>query len=512
MQAEVRTQVLVVGAGPTGLSLACLLARYGVDFLLVERNAGITPYSKALGVHARTLEIYDQLGIAEEALRRGAVAGRVRFVAGGRVRGEADLSRLGEGLSPFPFVLVLEQSRNEALLYEYLQALGGRVEWETTLESFTQDAQGVRAVVRTPAGLRTVDADYLVGCDGARSATRERLGLEFGGSTFERTFYVADVVLDWPLSHDAIHVCFAPDSFVLCFPMEGARRYRLVGVFPESFRKDEGQVLYEEIEARVRAELRLPLEIDEVRWFSVYKVHTRHAGRFRLGRCFLAGDAAHIHSPAGAQGMNTGIQDAYNLAWKLALVLAGRAHPQLLETYDAERRANARRLLVTTDRLFQLGAGRGWWLGVLRTRLFPRFARFVLSVSAINRRLFPLLSQIGIHYRDSALSDHEGDSDFAVRAGERMPFLEIEGGNLYHRLRSPRFHLLSFGDEAEALHTHPELVEHHRLPLTRAVAERFGTMDDFHVLLRPDHYIASIGRDPPDAQVGRYLERLRHGL
>src|SRR4030095_2597199 len=168
---------------------------------------------------------------------------------------------------------------------------------------------------------------------------------------------VADAQIGWKFSHDAVHICLARDSFVVFFPLKGENRYRIVGVFPEEFGKEEGDVLYEEIEARIRHEAKLELEIHDVEWFSTYKVHTRHVSSFSEGRCFLAGDSAHIHSPAGAQGMNTGIQDAYNLAWKMALVLKGHAGEKLLDTYDEERLAKAQNLLRSTDRLFQLAAG-----------------------------------------------------------------------------------------------------------------------------------------------------------
>lgn len=511
MNDVVRTQVLIVGAGPTGLTLACQLARYGVDFVIAEKNAAPTPYSRALGVHARTLEIYDQFGIAEEAVARGAIAGKVRFLVGGTVRGEADLSHLGEDLSPFPYVLVLEQSKNEELLHDHLVKQGHHVDWQAKLVSFDHDDDGVRATLRTPAGERVVQAQYLVGCDGARSPVRNTLGLEFPGNTFERMFYVADVCLDWAMSHEALHVCFAPNAFVLFFPMAGERRYRIVGVFPENFSKDEGEVLYEEIEARIKTEVAMPLDITDVRWFSVYKVHTRHAPSFRVGRCFLAGDAAHIHSPAGAQGMNTGIQDAYNLGWKLALVLQEQAHPRLLDTYNDERLANARRLLRTTDRLFQMGAGEGRLFGLARTRVFPYVARFLLSRRAVNRQIFPLLSQIGIHYRTSALSDHESEDDFAFKAGDRMPYVLIDGANLYHRLRAPTFHLLTFSEGVTPTSSAHDHLHVHQLPLSDEVADLFGTPGEFHVLLRPDHYIAWITHEAPQERLERYFARLQRG-
>jgi len=515
MLEPIKTDVLIVGAGPTGLSLACQLVRHGVDFVVVEKNEGVTPYSKAIGVHARTLEIYEQLGLAREAVERGAVAGKVRLLAGGEVRGEFDLSDVGEGMSPYPFVLMLEQSKNERLLNDYLRSQGRDVLWNTELESFSQTGAGVTARVKTAGGeTRTVEARYLVGCDGAKSPVRHALGLAFEGSTFERTFYVADAQVDWQFGHDGLTASLSKETFVLFFPLKGEKRYRIVGVFPDEFAKEEGDVLYEEIEARIKQEAELELDIYDVDWFSTYKVHARHVSSFREGRCFLAGDAAHIHSPAGAQGMNTGIQDAYNLAWKMALVLKGEAGESLLDTYNEERLENARNLLRTTDRMFQLAAGPEWFISFLRTNVFPTVAGYLFGCDAVRRFVFPLVSQIGINYRHGSLSRHAGDEDFKVKAGDRMPYFLVDGESVYDRLRRPKFHLLAFTDEAgssqapEAASTNADLVDFNAIPLSPQVEEAFGTDRPFKVLLRPDNYIGYISSGLPSGELKAYLNDL----
>src|SRR5262245_8147376 len=237
MGATMKTDVLIVGAGPTGLSLACQLLRYGIDFIVVEKNEGITPYSKAIGVHARTLEIFDQIDLAQEAVTRGTLTNRARLIIDGEIRGELDFSDIGQGLSPFPFVLMLEQSKTEHLLYEYLRSHDRDVLWNIELESFTPDAGGILAQVRASNEAKTIAAKYIVGCDGPKSPVRHALGLTFEGSTLERIFYVADAQVDWQFSHDALHVCFSPDSFVVFFPLKGEKRYRIVGVFPEELSK-----------------------------------------------------------------------------------------------------------------------------------------------------------------------------------------------------------------------------------------------------------------------------------
>jgi 2-polyprenyl-6-methoxyphenol hydroxylase-like FAD-dependent oxidoreductase len=515
MTLPIKTDVIIVGAGPTGLSLACQLTRQGIDFVVIEKNEGVTPYSKALGVHARTLEIYEQLGLALKAVERGTVAGKVRLLETGEIVGEVDLSNIGAGLSPYPYMLVLEQSENERLLYDYLQRHGGDVRWQTELESLSQDEFRVTATVRTSAGAsQIIESKYLVGCDGPKSPVRHALGLAFAGSTFERLFYVADVQIDWEYSHDALHVCLARHGVVSFFPMRGVKRWRIVGAFPEGLDKDEGEILYEEIEQRIKEEAELELDISHVNWFSVYKVHTRHVEKFSAGRCFLAGDAAHIHTPAGGQGMNTGIQDAYNLAWKTALVLKGSAGEGILDTYDEERLPNAKRLLETTDRMFNLAAGKDWLLGLIRTTVFPPMAKFILSFDVIKKKFFPLISQIGINYRDSSLSDHEGDGEFEVKAGDRMPYFLVDGKSIYDKLREPKFHLLTFTDGegdhqregSEIGSNYGHLLDEHVFPLYPHVTKVFGVSRPFTVLLRPDNYIGFISPETSSSRLVNYLK------
>jgi 2-polyprenyl-6-methoxyphenol hydroxylase-like FAD-dependent oxidoreductase len=509
-----QTDILIVGAGPTGLSLACQLLRYGIDFVVIEQNAGLTPYSKAIGVHARTLEIFDQIGLAQEAIASGTVAGRARLLIDGEIRGELEFSDIGKGLSPFPFVLMLEQSKTEHLLYEYLRSHQRDVSWKTELLSFSREADGIVAQVKTSnEETQAISARYIVGCDGPKSPVRHQLGLTFGGSTFERIFYVADAKVDWQMSHDSLHVCFSPDSFVVFFPLKGERRYRIVGVFPEEFDKDEGDILYEVIEARIRTESKLDLNISDVEWFSTYKVHTRHANRFSAGRGFLAGDSAHVHTPAGAQGMNTGIQDGYNLAWKIALTLRGKADAKLLDSYNEERLENAKHLLSTTDRFFGFAAGTDWLMNFFRLYVLPPLAKNIFSLDPVRKFIFPLISQIGINYRHGSLSNHAGDEDFEVKAGDRLPYFLVDGKSIYDELKEAKFHFLVFSSKPnnfQALKNdlesrYAELVDFNGFSISPEVQEIFGTNKDFGVLLRPDNHVGVISSDLSSSRVQDYL-------
>jgi 2-polyprenyl-6-methoxyphenol hydroxylase-like FAD-dependent oxidoreductase len=510
-----KTDVVIIGAGPTGLALACQLIRYGVDFIILDKEETITPYSRAIGVQARTLEIYEQIGLAQSLVSQGVITEKAMLLEGGEVRGEVNLSGIGEGLSPYPFLLIVEQSKHERLLYDFITAHGRDVLWQTELESFSQDENGVRANVKTAGGAtRTIEAKFLVGCDGAKSIVRHALGMEFEGSTFERLFYVADVRIDWQFSHDAFLLCLAQNTLTAFFPMVGESRYRIIGTFPENEERREGEILYEEIERQIVEDTKLDLDISQVNWFSVYRVHSRRVNKFSEGRCFLAGDSAHIHTPAGGQGMNTGIQDGYNLAWKLALALRGRASAKLLETYNEERLENAKHLLETTDRIFDYATSDEWFVAYLRTHIFPHVGNFVLHLGAVQRLIFPLVSQIGITYRDFSLSRHDGDADFKVKAGDRMPYLLVDGKSVYDKLRQPKFHLLAFSDgrddyqglAAELEREYAELFDFNVFPLHPRAAEIFGTDQPFSLLLRPDNYIGFISPNTSLEEVKVYSD------
>jgi 2-polyprenyl-6-methoxyphenol hydroxylase-like FAD-dependent oxidoreductase len=493
------TEVLIIGAGPTGLSLAAQLIRYGVDFIIIDKKEGVTELSKALAFHARSLEIYEQMDLAQAAIDRGVIIHKLNLMSEGIVRAELDLTGIGTGMSPYPYVLTLEQSKNEELLYEFLQKNGKEVWWQTALESLVQDENGVKATVKSSDGrVQEIEAKYLAGCDGAGSTTRHLLGLGFEGSTVPRMFYVADVEMEIDLHRDTLYPIFGADAFVLFFPLYGEKHWRLIGNMPEREAKDDSpDLLYEEIEEKVKSLAQIPLDITKVEWFSSYRVHTRHAESFRKDRCFLAGDAAHIHTPAGGQGMNTGIQDAYNLAWKLAFVLKGNVKDRVLDSYNDERIANAKRLLKTTDQLFEFGTGDEWYFRLFRDHILPPLAKLVLHFDAAKEFIFPTLSQIGISYDKSPLSRHGTDMNFKIKAGNRFPWFLIDGKSVFDYLREPKFKLITFSDGQENaaetnFDTLPEWLEHKTFPLYPHVTDIFGSKHTFSVLVRPDNYASFI--------------------
>jgi 2-polyprenyl-6-methoxyphenol hydroxylase-like FAD-dependent oxidoreductase len=318
-------QVLIIGAGPTGLVLALWLVRLGARVRVVDKAAEPGTTSRALGVQARTLEFYRQFGLAEAVVGQGLEFAAANLWVRGRKRARAAFGEMGRGLSPYPYMLIFPQDEHERLLTGRLAAEGVAVERRTELLGF-EDGSRVLARLKRPDGTEEVcEADYLAGCDGARSQVRQSLGIGFPGGTYAHLFYVADAQGSGPIMNGELHAALDDADFVAAFPMKGVGHARLVGM-AEAPGGGREALAWEDVGKGVLE--RLGVGVERVNWFSTYRVHHRVADRFRRGRAFLLGDAAHIHSPVGGQGMNTGIADAVNLAWKLAAVLRGRARPR----------------------------------------------------------------------------------------------------------------------------------------------------------------------------------------
>lgn len=495
-----KTQVVIVGAGPTGLSMAAQLQRFGVDFILLEKNPGITNLSKAIVVQARSMEIFRELGIVEEAVKRGAVTTAMHMYYQGKLMLELDLAGLGRGFSFFPFALSLEQSKTEQLLLEYIEERNAKIEWDATVEDLKQVDNGVTIYYKDGNGNdHRIDADYLVGCDGAGSWVRNHLGLSFEGSTEPKLFYVADVVIDSPvINKNGLYMHLVKKGFVLFFPMEGEGHYRIIGILPDHDQSKK-EWHFSDIQESIRTEIVSPVEFKELRWFSSYKVHSRMADHFVVDRCFIAGDAAHIHTPAGGQGMNTGIQDAYNLAWKLAYKLRGEVNQQVLDTYDTERRANARHLLQTTDRMFDIMSGVNSFWNFIRLNFFPLMIRLLTKSEWVRKRMFPMLGQLNIAYPDSFLSA-SGTSIGKVKAGMRLPYFIIENGKDIHSyLEKPEFKLLFVGDDASSVNAKWNSAKirlsHGFVHIKQVPEELFGKASNFYIFLRPDNHVSWIGKE-----------------
>ncbi|MTV36761.1 FAD-dependent oxidoreductase [Duganella radicis] len=473
------TQVLIVGAGPTGLVLAIALARRGIAVRIIDKNSGPGQASRAMAVHARTLEFYRQLGFADVVINQGIKIEAIHLREHGDDIALLPLKDIGAGLSPYPFVLAYPQDDHERFLVAQLKAEGVEVEWNTELESFTQDEWGVRAVLEQDGDRHTASCTYLCGCDGARSRVRESLRLEFTGGTYQHLYYVADVQTAGPPNQDLIGHLGA-NTFALMLPVRSRGMQRLIGIMPDDAPSNPD---FEAV--RPVLEPLLGIRVEQVNWFSTYRVHHRVASHFRVGRCFLSGDAAHIHSPAGGQGMNTGIGDAINLAWKLAHVLQGRADAALLDTYEAERIVFARKLVITTDRAFQLIVSQGTGGQLLRSWLLPHVFPVLSGFAAARRTLFKTLSQVLIHYPDSPLSGgRAGD----IIGGDRLPWLPSDN---FAALQSLDWQLHVYGhvDPLLAAAAQALRLSLHAWPWSEDAAHA-GLLQDAAYLVRPDMHVA----------------------
>lgn len=520
--------ILIVGAGPTGLTIANVLARGGVAFRIIDQKTGPVVESRAVVMHARTLELLDKLGLADRAVTEGQRVGAMQLHREGKPAGEVTFFEAGQDdRTPYPFALIFEQSKTERLLLQGLEEVGGKVEWSTSLRSLERQRDGVQAtIVRADGKEETIAADWVVGADGAHSPVRHALGLGFAGETYEQTLFLADVDLEWNLPDGQVQAEITRNGFLFFFPMPGERRYRLVGNLPAEMQGKE-TISPAEVQQILDRQSSLRPRITESRWTSVYRTHHRMAERFRIGRVFLAGDAAHIHSPAGGQGMNTGIGDAYNLGWKLALVARGDADEALLDSYEAERIPFARAILNGTDRGFHLLDTTAPLTQRLKMLALPLAFSLVSRAPAARKRLFWFMSQLWTTYRESPIVAEAGPVGRLPRAGDRAPYGVFEAGeeagtSIFDMLTGPDHHLLLFAGLrpdpaaldaareviADVLKRYAAPIQVHDIPAANTTLhERYGADVPSVVLVRPDGHIAFRGDATDIVPLTRYLDR-----
>jgi 2-polyprenyl-6-methoxyphenol hydroxylase-like FAD-dependent oxidoreductase len=456
-----------------------------VSVRIIDKTAEPGTTSRAVAVQARTLEFYRQVGIADAMVDGGLKVAGVNLWGRGTKAARIPFRQIGEGLSRFPFPLIFPQDAHERLLIERLDLLGVTVERQTELARFEQHLVGIRATLGKPDGrVETCDVAYLAGCDGAHSTVREGLAIGFPGGTYSGHFYVADVEACGPSIDDEIHVDLDDGDFLGIFPLTRKGRVRLIGT---AHQEPGRELTFDDVRGHAIEHMRLT--ITKVNWFSTYRVHHRVADRFGGGRAYLLGDAAHIHSPVGGQGMNTGIGDAVNLAWKLAAVLNGGAADWLLDTYETERIGFARRLVATTDRVFTFVTKPGAFAEFVRLRIVPRIAPWLLRLPPVRRFAFRTVSQIGIHYRDSPLSVGAAGG---VCGGDRLPWVETEQGlDNFAPLASLAWQVHVYGEARRGL---AEVCADLQLPLNlfpwRPTMRRAGLLRGAPYLVRPDGYVA----------------------
>jgi 2-polyprenyl-6-methoxyphenol hydroxylase-like FAD-dependent oxidoreductase len=521
------TKVLIIGAGPSGLMMAAQLLRYGVQPIIIDSKEGPTNHSKALAVQARSLEIYRQMGIVDKVLQNGKPARGVIFNQDGKKKASLSLTNIGEGQTLFPYLLMYEQSKTERLLLDYLTLNCCPVYWNTTLTSLTQKVDSVEVQLQNADGNHTLTCDWTIGADGARSLVRKELQLLFQGDTYSHLFYLLDAKLDTTaLTENYLNMYLGTNNFSAFFPMPEEDSFRMIGTLPAEFEKSE-DVNVDDILPYLTQLTKSNISIVQNNWFTTYKLHHRMADKFRVQRCFLIGDAAHIHSPVGGQGMNTGLQDAYNLAWKLAAVINHIIQPAILDTYADERMPVAKDLLKTTDRVFNIIMSKNFFI-----RLFKKWALFKLlnrlwKSDKIRLAFFRKISQIDISYPNSNLSLHLS-KDIKIKAGDRLPYLKVfdekkhEETDIHEWCSKPGFTLIILGKFDELYlftiakwitQKYPGVLNFFHLPPSGKNLEVFeGLQANPHgqkaFIIRPDMYIGYINDVVDISMMDNYLQNV----
>jgi 2-polyprenyl-6-methoxyphenol hydroxylase-like FAD-dependent oxidoreductase len=462
------TDVLIVGAGPVGLFLANECARRGLRWRLIEQHASQSVHSKALAIFPRTLEILDMAGLVGPFLREANPVTSVAVVTHGRRLAHL---RFAPDESPYRLIAMVPQSVTERLLVEQLTTKGGEVEYETALVSAVDRGDRVSALLDHRGERSEVTAAFVVGCDGAHSTVRHLLNLPFAGAEYEDSFMLADVETNDALPADELQLCPSESGPLAIFPMSATRR-RIVATVSEI----EGDAPSLELVQRLlRQRAPAGVEAYALHWSSYFRIYHRHAARLRVGRCFIAGDAAHIHSPYGGQGMNTGLHDVWNLVWKLDLVLHGLGNEQLLDSYAAERLPVIERVIETTHTLTRVMSTPNRWAQALRDAVIPMISRLAPFQHAFVARL----SELGIAYGGSPIVDGSGERYFddSLRGGDGI-----------------RSRFLLMCDDRAGSATHDSLRQLVR-SLPEVVELRIGDHAGI-TLVRPDGYIAYAAQSP----------------
>lgn len=499
-----RSDVLIIGAGPTGLVLALWLTKLGVKVRIIDKTAEPGTTSRALAVHARTLELYRQLELTDFVIERGHKVPAVRLWVKGKPQARVDFEEIASELTPYSFLQIFPQDEHERLLISKLEKFGVSVERQTELLGYRdEDTHVVARLFRPGAQEERCEAAFIAGCDGVHSIARESMGTGFPGGTYRQLFYVADVQASGPAMDGALHVDLEEADFLAVFPLAGNGRARLIGTVRDERAEHADTLKFEDVSRRIIDNLKV--EVEKVNWFSTYRVHHRVTEHFRKGRAFLLGDAAHIHSPAGGQGMNTGIGDAINLAWKLQMVLAGGAPDALLDSYEPERIAFARRLVSTTDRVFSLATAEGKVADIIRTRVVPIVFPTLTKFEVVREFLFRTVSQVTINYRHCALSEgHAGD----VYGGDRLPWTAADDVDNYVPLNAMTWQVHVYGIADAELKT---WCEAHQLPVHvfpwRSKYGTVGLAQDALYLIRPDTYVALAIRPGTADSLQRYFTK-----
>jgi len=518
--------VLIVGAGPTGMTAAMELARFGIPVRLVEKTSKPATTSRAVGVQARTLELFEQRGMSSQLVERGNQGIAVSAYGGGKRVFRLEFKTID---SKYKYILFISQAETEKTLRDALERKSIKIEWKTSMISFskTEHSDHLTAILRCSDGsLESVDCSYLISAEGAHSTVRETLGLPFEGKSLDEQYALGDFYIDGDLPDSDLHVFSSEHGFLGMFPM-GNKRYRLIASNPISKPSKDTEPSIEELQQLYDQRSPIPVKFHDMSWSSWFHINSRKIHHLRNGRIFLGGDSAHIHSPAGAQGMNTGIQDMINLCWKLAMVLKGQAKDDLLDTYSSDRIPVIQNVLTKTEGLtHSIGAENPVFRSV-----FNHLAPWFVGTDFVQHNSTERMSQLSLNYRESPLSENHG-SPGTLKAGDRIPdlpvtLLNVEGSadqqpkpSTLFQLLDPSAFTLFYSNIGDPSKTHAEingtlrswhyLMHGHQIAAVQndddAFRHLFGS--SFSILLvRPDGYVAFAGNERSIPQLAKYCDK-----
>ena len=489
------TDVVIVGAGPTGLMAANQLLRFGVDFIIIDSKTGPTVESRAIAVTARSMELYQQMQLDEVVLSQAKPIDGVKLFSNGKKKVDIIVDSLGKTYSDFNhFLLAFEQNKNESLLYKNLLHHNKNVLWNTSFVNYVQGENSITVIAEKEKGEITISAKYLIACDGAKSPVRHQTNMAFKGGTYENKFFVADTAIKWDLPFDKLIVAPSNNQFVAFFPISGNNTFRIVGTIPTELNGKE-DLTFDDIENHITNAMKMKIDFEKVNWFSLYKLHHRCVERFSDGIVFLAGDAAHIHSPAGGQGMNTGLQDVHNLAWKLAYVLKGYKDENFLSTYHEERKPFAEWLLKFTDRGFTFITSNNKIIQLLRHYLLFNIAGIVMKWDFVKHTIFKNISQTYYHYQNSSITKSHQIQDLKFKAGIRLPYVHR---GYYKSFTAATHYLIHINNAPLNDNAQKVLSAKYKYPITIIENpfdigwKKFGVNKETFILVRPDMYIEKV--------------------
>lgn len=526
------TDVIIVGAGPTGLMLACQLARFGINFRIIDKKRQRTQESRAIGIQAKSMEIFQNLKIVDQFLEKAKSPQEAFLYFNNKAKFRLDFQGMKIKGAPYSKLFLLSQHDTEEILSNHLEKMGVSVERETELESFIQTQEGIEAQIRSRLknSIETIKSRFIIGCDGAKSKVREIMNIPFEGGSYQQEFILADALIHWKYPKDMFALFSSKKGLLMHIPFNDNYSRLIICEIDSSQNKHNTSVSSEEIEHFAKNGMGLEINLEKTLWSSRFALHHRAVRQYSKGFAFLAGDAAHIHSPVAAQGMNTGLQDATNLAWKLALVLKCKSSSTLLDTYQAERQQVGKKLLATTDRIFEFLTSKNCFILFLKQYILPNIFYLFNKSHKIKKRIFFFMSELAIHYPHNSFIREctTGADPFFLKgpkAGFRAFDCSFNNTTLFEKLSEKPFNILLFQHSPLDNHQqnslrkieemNPDLLSVQRYLKSESnqmLFNMYGVNNSAIYCIRPDGYIGFRAYGYQFSELVRFLSHLFEGI